>query len=74
MKIEALELPSHYEAGEGEYEIRWGNNPKEPEYHDLFSLERLLKEVWPDRCQDILDRLQNFKKAFLNLESGEIQS
>ena len=72
VKIEALELPQHYEAGEGEYELRWANKPKEVERHDLFSLTRALKKIMPSRVDDILSRLQNFRLAYLNLETGEI--
>ena len=74
VKIDALELPMHYEAGEGHYELRWGHKPDDYELHDLFSLERLLKKLMPARVADILDRLQNFRLAYLNLATGEITS
>lgn len=74
VKIDALELPMHYEAGEGHYELRWGHKPDDYELHDLFSLERLLKKLMPARVADILDWLQNFRLAYLNLATGEITS
>jgi hypothetical protein len=74
VKIECFDLPQHYEAGEGEYELRWGHKPDEYELHDLLSLERALKKLMPTRVDDILCRLQNFRKAFLNLATGEITS
>jgi len=72
IRIEMLEAPTQYEVGEGEYEVRFANDPKNPYYHDMLSLERWLNEIWPERTDDILNRLQNFKKAFLNLGTGEI--
>lgn len=74
VRIEAIELPMHYESGEGEYELRWGHTPENYELHDLFSLERYLKRIIPSRVDDILARLQNFKLAYLNLATGEISS
>lgn len=74
VKIEVIELPAHYEPGEGHYELRWGHDPDNYELHDLFSLERYLKKLMPERAQDILDRLQNFRLAYLNLATGEITS
>lgn len=74
VKIDVLELPEHYEPGEGQYELRWGHKPDDYELHDLFSLERYLKELMPERVSDILDRLQNFRLAYLNLATGEITS
>lgn len=74
VKIDCLELPQHYEPDEGEYELRWGHKPDEYELHDLLSLERALKKIMPTRVDDILIRLQNFRRAYLNLASGEITS
>lgn len=74
IKIEVLELPQHREVGEGEYELRYAHRPKEPMYHDIMSLKRLLDDIWPAECENILDRLQNFQKAYLNLGTGEITS
>jgi hypothetical protein len=74
VRIECFELPEHREPGEGEYELRMGDKPEDYELHDLFSLERALKKLMPGRVDDIVTRLQNFRKAFLNLETGEITS
>jgi len=72
IRIEVIDLPTQYEKGEGEYEVRLGSAPKDKLYHDLFSLEKWLNEIWPERTDDILSRLQNFRKAFINLGTGEI--
>lgn len=72
IRIEMLEAPVEYEKGEGEYEVRRGDDPKNSVYHDLLSLEKWLKTIWPQRTTDILDRLQNFGIAYLNLQTGEI--
>jgi len=74
IKIDVLSFPEHLEAGEGEYEVKFGNRPKESEYHDIISMTKFLEKLWPDRSDDILSRLQNFGKAYLNLERGEITS
>jgi hypothetical protein len=74
VRIECFELPEHNEPGEGEYELRYGDRPDDYEIHDLFSLKRALKTLMPDRSDDIVTRLQNFRKAFLNLATGEITS
>ena len=74
IKIEVLELPQVYEVNEGQYELRYGNTPDNYELHDLFSLEKSLKDIMPKRVDDILCRLQNFRVAYLNTESGEIPS
>jgi len=74
LKIEVLDLPENYEVGEGQYDLRWANNPDNYELHDLLSLERALKGIIPKRVDDILCRLQNFRVAYLNLATGEITS
>jgi hypothetical protein len=74
VKIECHDLPMHREVGEGDYELRWADKPKEVMYHDIMSLARELKKIMPSRVEDILDRLQNFKIAYLNLATGEITS
>ena len=74
VKIECFELPTHRRPNEGEYELRWGHKPKDVEYHDIMSLYKALQELWPERAEDILNRLQNFRKAFLNLATGEVTS
>jgi hypothetical protein len=72
IRIEMIEVPVEYEKGEGEYEVRRGDDPKDIVYHDLFSLEKWLRTIWPQRADDILNRLQNFRIAYLNLQTGEI--
>jgi hypothetical protein len=72
VKIECFELPQHREPNEGEYELRWANRPEEFELHDLFSLERELKNIMPDRIDDIVTRIQNFRVVYINMQTGEI--
>lgn len=74
IKIDVLSFPEHLESGEGEYEVKFGNRPTESEYHDIMSMTKFLNKLWPERADDILSRLQNFGKAYLNLERGEITS
>lgn len=74
IKIEVLELPLHYEANQGQYELRHGDTPDIYHLHDLFSLERTLKDIMPTRVDDILCHLQNFRVAYLNVDTGEITS
>lgn len=70
--IEAHELPTHLEPEDGDYELKWGDQPKNPEYHDVITLTKKLNELMPGRADDILMKLQNFRKIYLNLETGEI--
>jgi hypothetical protein len=72
VRIEAHELPKHLEPEEGDYELKWGDKPKKPEYHDVITLTKRLKEIMPTRVDDILMKLQNFRKVYLNLATGEI--
>jgi len=74
LMIECHELPQHREKGEGDYELRWGHKPDEVYYHDVLSLERELCKITPKIAQDILDRLQNFRIAYVDLATGEISS
>lgn len=74
IKILMLEKPMAHESGEGDYELRFGHRPKEPETHDVISLQRFLLKVWPDRADHILDRLYNFGKIYLNLDTKEIST
>jgi hypothetical protein len=72
VRIIAHELPAHLEPEEGDYELKWGHLPKNPEYHDIITITKKLNELMPDRTNDILMKLQNFKKVYLNLKTGEI--
>lgn len=74
IRIEVLDLPEHYEPNEGEYEVRIGSSPKEPAYYDIITLDRWLRKICPNIAIEILDRLQNFRLAYLNLGNGEITS
>lgn len=72
--IECHELPVELACDQGDYELRWGNDPEKSFYHDIISLKRELKSLIPKRVDDILDRLQNFRIAYINLATGEIYS
>lgn len=72
--IECLEPPSHREKGEGDYEFRWGDKPDEVMYHDIMSLRKELTSLIPERTEDLMDYLQNFRVAYVNLDTGEIFS
>jgi hypothetical protein len=74
VKIEVIELPSELEKNEGLYEMRLGSNPKKPVYYDIIDMKKELEKLMPNKGDDIIDRLQNFRKAYLNLKTGEITS
>lgn len=74
VKIECLDLPEHFEKDEGYYELRWAHKPKDVETHDIITIKKAIQKLMPSRTDDILDRLQNFQVAYLNLETGEISS
>jgi hypothetical protein len=74
VKIEAIDLPTEYGPGHGYYELRRAHEPDNYEAHDVMSLDRVLKKLIPERAADILDRLQNFRLAYINLATGEITS
>lgn len=72
--IECHDLPTEFAKDHGDYEFKWGNKPEEIYYHDVVSLKKELTKLVPDQVDDILDRLQNFRLAYVNLETGEIFS
>jgi hypothetical protein len=74
IKIECTELPEDFSFGEGSYELRRGDKPKEIFYYDVTTLSKEIKQIMPGREDDVLSRLQNFRRAYLNLDTGEITS
>lgn len=72
VSIVVHDLPMYMEPEEGDYELKFGNRPKNPEYHDIITITKRLEGLMPNRVDDILMKLQNFKKVYLNLETGEI--
>ena len=76
IRIEALELPTSHDIGEGDYVLQFGDRPKEKFYHDIISLKKFLGTIQnlPKKVDDLLDYLQNFKKVFINLDTGEVSS
>ena len=37
----------HLEPEEGDYELKWGDQPGNPEYHDIITMTARLKELMP---------------------------
>lgn len=73
IKIEVIDKPEAYEFGEGEYEVKFGFAPQDIYYHDIISLDKLLKERIPDRASDILTLLQNMNTVYINTDTKEIK-
>ena len=74
IRIVVIDLPDEKEVGEGKYEYRTGINPKSPVYFDVIGLEEQLNKVLPGHAESLLDRLQNFRRAYINVSTGEITS
>lgn len=74
VKIRCLEKPKEKISGDGYYDLRWGDRPKEANYYDVITLPKELDKLMPKRTDDIMDRLQNFAVVYLNLKTGEITS
>ena len=75
IKIECLELPEHLEKDEGYYELRFANDVDNWESHDIITLRKRLAGLQTRQTVDeILDYLQNFRLAYLNLATGEMSS
>jgi len=74
VKIQAHELPMHFEPEEGDYDLRFAHDKDTLEHHDIITLSKRLTTLMPGREDDILSRLQNFRVAYLNLDTGEIGS
>lgn len=84
VRIEAIELPLEFKKGEGLY--TW-KHMTDDYFLDVFDLKRdledkapaivfvrtphLTKDLWAER---VLDRLQNFRKVYLNLATGEVST
>lgn len=71
IRIEVIELPTEHLPDEGQYEWKFRGDKL---YMDLLTLEKELEKVMPGKAARILDRLQNFRKCFLNLTTGEIST
>lgn len=72
IRIVVIELPEQFKSGEGLYEWRFMTDKH---LMDVVTLQKELSRTY-DRMQveRILDRLYNFRKAYLNLHTGEISS
>lgn len=69
IRIEMIEAPTERLPDEGQYEWKHRGDKL---YMDLLTLEKEIEKVMPGKSERILDRLQNFRKCFLNLTTGEI--
>ena len=72
IRITVIDLPQERLPGEGLYEWRFMTDKH---YMDMITLEKEIKDKAPE--QDpvrILDRLQNFRRVFINLHTGEVSS
>lgn len=72
IKIICTELPEDYEEEDGEYELTWASHPKDAYFHNIVTIKKELLNLIPDRVNDILDLLQNFRSVHINLETQEI--
>lgn len=75
-KIEVLDLPTQVEPGEGLYELRYAATPDEWELHDIITMRKKLAQMFGSDhvAEQMLDRLQNFRKLYINLQTGETSS
>ena len=69
IRIVAEELPTTPDKGDGLYEWRWCTDKY---YLDFVDLGKEIDKVMPGRSEEILERLQNFRKVFLILNTGEV--
>lgn len=79
VRITVIELPLEYKAGEGLYEWRYMSDKQ---LMDMLTLKRELMAVIPPhsyyspewQATTVVDRLQNFRRVFINTVTGEISS
>lgn len=79
VRIVVIDLPTEKKPGEGLYERTYSG---QKELMDLLTLEKELVELAPPHpfltvdqvVANILDRLQNFRKVYINTATGEISS
>lgn len=74
VRIEVIERPLQKKPGEGLYEWR---HVETRFYADIMTLERELNGlggIFKEKCESILDRLQNMHKIYLNLRTGEMST
>jgi len=72
IRVEAIELPAHKEPGEGLYEWRYMDDKYTL---DIMDLEKEFKSKVPDHDPvKLLDRLQNFRKLYINIRTGEVST
>lgn len=72
IRIEMIEKPLTREKGEGLYE--WRRGASEKFLVDMIDLEKEVNSVMPGKGIDILDRVQNFYKVYINLATGEVST
>jgi len=69
IRVEAIELPTKREPGEGLYEWRHLDTLF---LVDMLDLKKEFENVMPGKSEDLLDRIQNFRKLYINLVTGEV--
>lgn len=72
IKIELIDHPTKLEKGEGTYLIRYLDDRFFMDIHDC--MRYLEKNVHIGISVHVMDRLQNFKKVYVNKVTGEIHT
>lgn len=78
IRIEVIELPTELAKGEGLYEWRYMSDKY---LLDIFTLKQEIRDKIPNSkdipdevfVTHILDRIQNLRRIFVNIRTGEIQ-
>lgn len=71
VRIDRILNPEHRERGEGLYEWRYLKRKYQLDFLDLL---KEIEGVMPGRSEDVVERLMNFPRVFLVLNTGEIFS
>jgi len=71
IRIKVIELPKYRVKGEGLYEWRDIHNKF---LVNMLDLEKEIEQVLPGKGIDLLDRLQNFRKIFINRRTKEVMT
>ena len=72
IRVEVIELPTQKEPGHGLYEWRYMDDKY---VLDIMDLEKeLAAKVTSHDPVVLLDRLQNFRKIYINIRTGEVST
>ena len=72
IKIEVIVMAE--DEDDGVYQWTWGHELDCPYEHSAFTLRKELKKHMSGKENDLLDYLYNFRRVFINLDSGEFHS